>query len=266
MNSADSDSEMAIEVSEARPMGFGQLAGLSCSIGPGERLVLLGPDNELLARYMKMMAGMEPCGTGSVRLYGEDSARMGVSRRRELRCQVGYVQQAIPLLSVVNGRQNLILAARYHGVGDEAELEARASELLQLLPDAHQHDNLPAYMSERLHRLFVLARPLMLEPDLLFIENPLHGLDHADRAMVGEFLSWIHHRGKTGLVMSTDDVAFSLGFNGRILYCDGESSAMYDSPAELLRSKLPALETMLLQQKIMRPIDAKKLLTGHQYE
>ncbi len=259
MNSAHSNNDMAIEVSKARPMGSAQLAGLSCTIGRSERLVLLGPDNELLARYMKMMAGMEPCGTGLVGLYGEDSARMGVSRRRELRRQVGYVPQALPLLSVVNGRQNLMLAARYHGVGDDAELEVRASELLQALPDVHQHDNLPAYMSERLHRLLVLARPLMLEPDLLFIENPLHGLDHADRTMVREFLCWIHQRWQTGLVVSTDDVAFSLGFGARIMYCDGETNIMFDSPAQLLRSKLPALKLMLLQQNNIDSIDAPNI-------
>ena len=239
-----------IEAVNARPMGFSNLTGLDCSIRDDDRVMLLGPDNDMLSRYMKILAGVEPSASGTVLIDGQDTSSMDNAGRRRLRSRIGYVPQAVPLLSVISGRQNMMLAARYHALADEAVLVKRANALLNDLPEASQHDNLPAYMSERLRRLLALARPLMLEPQVLFIENPLHGLDHADRAIIEAYLLSLQRDRRMALVISSDDLGLALRFGGRLLFCDGDRSMMFASARDMERVDLVSLRSMQAQQNM----------------
>jgi ABC-type sulfate/molybdate transport systems ATPase subunit len=252
---------LLLDARDARPMGYAAMAGIDCQLSANQRLVLLGPDSALLARYMKMLAGVEPCASGRVVVGGVDSAGLNVATRRELRKRVGYVAQDTRLLSVISGRQNLMLAARYHALDNEKALARRAAGLLDGMPDPQQHDNLPAYMAPRLRCLLKLARALMLEPALLLVENPWYGLDHADRQVVADWLLHVQRERGFALVVSTDDLACSCRADSAVLVCDGQHVERFDDAAALAASASATVRDMFARHNLCVPMKDPKNLS-----
>lgn len=187
----------------ARP-GEGD-APLDLTIGAG-LTVLLANDEERLVRYLQMMAGVIPATQGEVTLLGA-SPSADEYGGRALRRRVGYVTPHAPLLSVLDGVRNVMLPALYHLAVSEQALLPQVQRLLEQMGGGYDHRVLPAFMPELQQRLLLLARALILEPGLLFIEQPLLGLDNRSRVRLRDYiLTAVAPRVRALVVASNDPV------------------------------------------------------------
>lgn len=194
----------------APPLDLQITAGMTC---------LLGNDQPLCIAYQRMLAGLAPAQRGSVALLGSP-LRKGGDGGHQLRRRVGYVTPQAPLLSVLDGVRNVMLPALYHGIAAEAEVAERARRLIEEMALAGDPRALPAFMPELQRRMLLIARALILEPELLFIEQPLAGLDSESRDRLCDYICGAVGRRVRGLVISSNDpllasVAGQLVFIGR---------------------------------------------------
>lgn len=190
--------------SDVRPGNGGLVSSLSLAFGPG-LVCLIGPEQERLTVYLRLLAGITPCATGELRLLGRPTTGPGARDWQLLRRRVGFVTPQAPLLSIMNGLRNIMLPALYHRMAPEREVEQRARTLIGEFGHDVNHDSLPAYMSELQHRLLLIARTLILEPRIVLLDRPFVGLDTAAQILLRDYIvGAVHQRTPLVLVAAND--------------------------------------------------------------
>src|SRR5688572_10311012 len=146
------------------------LAGVSLAIRPGEIFALLGPNGAGKTTLIGCVAGLIRATAGSARVLGHDV----VDDFRVTRRAVGLVPQEINLDPFLDVEESLRFQAGYFGVRLG---EARLTELLAALGlTEKRHANTRA-LSGGMKRRLLIAKALLHQPKVLFLDEPTAGVD-----------------------------------------------------------------------------------------
>ena len=222
--------EIVIQAESARPCFAGEqpLPTLNCLITPANQICMVGDHIPIMTCYLRMLAGVDkPC-AGEVTLLGQRSSVMDADQRRALRLQIAFVARGGPLLSVLSGINNVKLPAQYHELGSGEEIEQRTRELIAELEYLADHDVLPAYMTGLQRRHLAIARALMLQPQMLFVDDPFEGLDRYARGMISTYLDFLVQEKGLAVVTSNANLAFVKENADMIIYCGREGMLPFD--------------------------------------
>ena len=171
--------------------------GISLDIKRGECFGLLGPNGAGKTTTLRLLLGLiEPDG-GHVALLGKPVPQQA----REARIRVGVVPQMDNLDPDFTVEENLLVYGRYFGMTDAA-VRARMPELLEFANLAHKRDVKVPALSGGMKRRLTLARALVNDPEVIFLDEPTTGLDPQARHMIWQRLRELTARGKT-LVLTT---------------------------------------------------------------
>ena len=171
--------------------------GISLDIKRGECFGLLGPNGAGKTTTLRLLLGLiEPDG-GHVALLGKSVPQQA----REARIRVGVVPQMDNLDPDFTVEENLLVYGRYFGMTDAA-VRARMPELLEFANLAHKRDVKVPALSGGMKRRLTLARALVNDPEVIFLDEPTTGLDPQARHMIWQRLRELTARGKT-LVLTT---------------------------------------------------------------
>jgi lipooligosaccharide transport system ATP-binding protein len=191
---------MSTEVLSARSLRksyAGQMVvdGVDLSIGKGECFGLLGPNGAGKTTTLRLLLGLiEPDG-GSLELLGRTVPRQA----REARLRIGVVPQVDNLDPDFTVEENLLVYGRYFGMAD-AEIEARIPHLLDFASLAHKRDVRVPTLSGGMKRRLTLARALVNDPEVIFLDEPTTGLDPQARHLIWQRLRELTQQGKTLLL------------------------------------------------------------------
>lgn len=188
---------------------------------------LVGPDSVLLNRYLRTLAAIDRPGAGSLTLAPE----LGLLRPEALRMKLAYIPRNAPLLSVLNGLQNVTLPALYHQLCTREEAEAKAHQLLDALSFEGDLSRLPAYLPPLQRTQLAIARALILEPLAMLLDVPYHTLEPGQQERLSRFfLRW---GGQHSLVMATHKLSFVRQHADSIHFC-GENAGYHFASWEAL--------------------------------
>jgi ABC-2 type transport system ATP-binding protein len=201
--------------------------GLSFTVRRGELFGLLGPNGAGKTTTIGVLTTrVRPTG-GRALVDGVDVVRDPVQAKRRL----AVVPQRPNLDRSLSARQNLLFHAAYFGM-PAAERERRADELLAELGladrGADKVDRLSGGQSQRL----MIARALMHEPQVLFLDEPTTGLDPQARLFVWDRLRDLRARGVT-MVLTTHDMDEAAELADRVGIMDHGRLLALDTPAAL---------------------------------
>ncbi|MGM0593474.1 MAG: ATP-binding cassette domain-containing protein [Pseudomonadota bacterium] len=195
---------------------------------------LIGAHSEHLTAYLRTLGGIDPPLSGSLQLFGEPLEGMGQRQWQQLRPRLGFVTRTAPLLSVLNGLDNITLPALYHRHLTRPQARRRAEELLQELAFEADTNSLPAYLSPLQRTQLAIARAAILSPPVLFLEEPFHGLDASEYGGIEPFLRrWSEQQ---ALVVSTRNLRFVKRQGQQILFAAAEKILYFDNWAALTAS------------------------------
>lgn len=164
-----------VEVAGARPREDEDsplAAPVSLQLAPGEMALVDAPDRPLARALAELCAGLPALAEGRVCFLGHDWAALSRREAEELRGRIGLAPDDGGWLPHVSVAEGMLLAARHHGVADEAALRGRADALarhfgLDGVPEATPHE---------LSRLDLAragcARAFLQRPALLLLESP----------------------------------------------------------------------------------------------
>ena len=174
---------------------FCAVNNISLEIPKGICFGLLGPNGAGKTTMIQMIQASSPITNGKLEVLGMDT----ISDSREIRRKIGVIPQEDNLDPDFSVRYNLLVYARYFGMGlDEAK--EKAEELLkkvELIDKADQEiNNLSGGMKRRL----IVARGMMNEPELLILDEPTTGLDPQARHSVWDQIRIFKNEGKTVLL------------------------------------------------------------------
>jgi ABC-2 type transport system ATP-binding protein len=161
----------------------GAVNGISFEVRAGEIFGFLGPNGAGKTTTIQMLTTLLRPTSGSATIDGQDIA----TRRREVRRRIGLVFQESSLDEQLTGWENLRFHAQLYGIS-QAAFRQRASELLALVElEDRAHDRVEVYSGGMKRRLEV-ARGLLHEPKVLFLDEPTLGLDPQTRRHIWDYL------------------------------------------------------------------------------
>jgi ABC-2 type transport system ATP-binding protein len=169
------------------------LADVTFTIGPGVT-GLLGHNGAGKSTALKLCAGFTQPSTGTVRVLGTDLARTQDTYRR-----IGIAHDRDALWPFLTARALVALCARLRGVRDHEAAAARALAEVGLQDAA---DRVVRGFSHGMRQRVKLAQALAHDPELLLLDEPLNGLDPAQRRHIVELITRLGDEGRTVLVSS----------------------------------------------------------------
>ena len=201
---------------------------VSIALNKGECYGLLGPNGAGKTTTLRLMLGLiEPDG-GYLSLLG-----LAVPRHaREARLRVGVVPQVDNLDPDFTVAENLLVYGRYFGMKD-SEIEARIPALLEFANLTHKQDAKVPTLSGGMKRRLTLARALVNDPDIIFLDEPTTGLDPQARHLIWQRLRELTAQGKT-LLLTTHFMDEAERLCHRLAILDHGRMVAEDSPRELI--------------------------------
>jgi lipooligosaccharide transport system ATP-binding protein len=166
--------------------------GLSFSLQRGECYGLLGPNGAGKTTTLRLCLGLTAPDSGEITLAG----RSVPDEARAARLRVGVVPQADNLDPDFTVSENLLVFGRYFGI-DDGTILARIPRLLDFANLVGKKDARIAELSGGMRRRLTLARALVNDPDIIFMDEPTTGLDPQARHMIWERLKSLLAEGKT---------------------------------------------------------------------
>ncbi len=212
--------------------GKAAVAGVDFDLAPGECFGLLGPNGAGKTTTLRLALGLTLADSGSITLL--DCAVP--AQAREARVRAGVVPQLDNLDPDFTVRENLLVYGRYFDI-PHAELEKRIPDLLEYAGLASRGDASIRALSGGMKRRLTLARALINDPDLLFLDEPTTGLDPQARHVIWERLRQLTLRGKT-LLLTTHFMEEAERLCHRIAIMDNGRIISTGTPRELIAANI----------------------------
>lgn len=180
------------------------LAGVTLGIRRGEFVAVMGPSGSGKSTLLNVIAGLERPTAGTVRVEGEDLAKLdeqALARHRSKR--VGMVFQAFNLLPRYRVVDNVALPLAFAGV-PAADRIKRAREVLERLGMSARAEHRSNELSGGELQRAAVARALIADPAILLADEPTGNLDSANGAALIALFEELHAHGQTVLLVTHD--------------------------------------------------------------
>lgn len=171
---------------------------LDLSVARGSVYALLGPNGAGKSTTINMLTTLLQPDRGQIHVAGYDTQHDADAVRR---C-IGVTFQDLVLDRDLTGRESLDFYGRLYGL-DTPTRRTRTSQLLDLVELSNAADRLTGTYSGGMRRRLELARCLMMQPQVLFLDEPTQGLDPQHRAMIWEYLQRLQHTHGMTIVITT---------------------------------------------------------------
>jgi lipoprotein-releasing system ATP-binding protein len=182
------------------------LRGVNLAVQPGEIVALLGPSGSGKSTLLQAVGLLEGGFSGSIRLAGEEAAKLDDDGRTRLRRELlGFVYQFHHLLPEFNAVENVVLPQLVRGADRQAAHE-RARQLLGSLGLSERLDHRPSKLSGGEQQRVAVARALANKPPLVLADEPTGNLDeHTADTVFAEFLALVRGEGSAALVATHNE-------------------------------------------------------------
>ena len=179
------------------------LQDVSLEVEQGESIALVGVSGAGKSTLMTLLAGLDVPTTGEIELLGHNLTRLDDEQRAQLRSEsIGFVFQNFLLLPTLNALENVTLPCLIQNKAIDIE---RAKQLLAVVGLQGRETHLPSQLSGGEQQRVALARAFMINPKILFADEPTGNLDQQTAAMVIELLFELNRDNGTTLILVTHD-------------------------------------------------------------
>jgi ABC-type sugar transport system ATPase subunit len=202
------------------------------TVADGELLVLVGGSGSGKSTILRMLAGLEPVTSGSIRIDNRDVTALP-SRERD----VAMVFQDYALYPHMTVRENLSLGLRLRKVPRQ-EIERRVEWAGSILELAPLLDRKPKQLSGGQRQRVAMGRAMVREPLVFLFDEPLSNLDAGLRAQMRIEIGTLQRRLKTTTVYVTHDQVEAMTLGDRIVVLADGRIQQIGPPIELYRAPL----------------------------
>ena len=176
---------------------------VSLAVCAGEAVAIVGPSGSGKSTLLGMLAGLDDVSSGAVWLDGQALASADEDSRARLRAgRVGFVFQAFHLLPGLTALENVILPLE---LARSERAPARALAMLAALGLAERRHHYPRQLSGGEQQRVALARAFVVEPRILFADEPTGNLDQHNSEQIANAMFELRRDKRTTLVLVTHD-------------------------------------------------------------
>jgi len=210
---------------------FTAVDGISFSIDHGEIFALLGPNGAGKSTLIRMLTTLIPSTSGSAEICGHDV----VKEADAVRHLIGVIPQAMTSDLDLSVEENILIYAKLYGVSRERRRRLMG-ELLEAVELTKWKDKQVKNLSGGMRRRVEIARGLVHEPKIFFLDEPTTGLDPVSRVAVWEMLRQLKETRDLTVFLTTHYMDEADKLCDRIGIVDHGKLVALDSPMKLKAS------------------------------
>ncbi len=189
------------------------------TVEAGDSLAILGASGSGKSTLLGLLAGLDVPSSGTVYLDGTDIFAFDEDGRARLRGRLaGFVFQSFQLLPALTALENVMLPLELRGAPDARE---RATETLQRVGLTQRMTHLPKHLSGGEQQRVAIARAFVVQPKILFADEPTGNLDAATGNQIIELMLELNHAQGTTLVLVTHDEVLARRCNRQLQLAAG---------------------------------------------
>lgn len=188
------------------------------AVGRGEFVAIMGPSGSGKSTLLQLLGGLDHASSGQVLIDGVDLSRLDDHRLTLLRREkTGFVFQSLNLIPTLTALENIALPVNICGRSRRPEIRERIDQIVHLMGIERSLKQLPHQLSGGQQQRVAIARALVMEPSLLFADEPTGSLDYTTGMEILELL-WnsCTTLGQTIVLVSHD--AKAAAFADRVLF------------------------------------------------
>ncbi len=201
---------------------------ISFSVENGEIFGFLGPNGAGKSTTMMILTTLLKPTSGQALVSGFDVK----THPKQVRQNIGYVQQESTVDEYLSGRENLLLQARLNHIPKDL-IDERIDEVLDLIELSDKQNNAVVTYSGGMRKRLDIAGGLLHRPKVLFLDEPTVGLDIQTRRKIWEYIKKIHIEFEMTIFLSTHYMEEADKLCDRIGIIDGGKIQIIDSPQNM---------------------------------
>lgn len=236
------------------------LKGISVSVYQGEIMVIMGGSGSGKSTLLRHLLGLNTPTSGKVKLLGQDITQLNDQAMYELRKEMGVAFQGGALFGSMTVGENVMLPLREHTKLDENTMQIMTRLKLEVVNLAAFEDLMPAELSGGMIKRAALARAVVMDPKLLFFDEPSAGLDPVAAVELDELILQLRSALNMTMVVVTHELDSAFKIADRITVLDQGDILMTGTVDEVRGSDNKRIQSLLNRMPRDDAIDADEYL------
>lgn len=196
------------------------LKGINMEVQAGEIMVIMGGSGSGKTTLLRHMLGLEQPSGGSICMFGQDIRQLSATAFDELREHIGVAFQSGALFSSMTVGENIMLPLIEHSELDRHTMEIMVRLKLEVVGLAGCENLMPSELSGGMLKRAALARAIIMDPKLLFCDEPSAGLDPVVSAALDELILKLKRAFGMSIVVVTHELSSAFAIADRITVLD----------------------------------------------
>lgn len=221
------------------------LNGVSLTIQRGEILVIMGGSGSGKSTLLRHLLGLENKTSGSIRILGKEFSNASAMEQHKLRTKMGVAFQGGALFSSMTVGENITLPLREHTDLDDTTMDIMGRLKLEVVSLAGFEKLMPSELSGGMIKRAALARAIIMDPELLFCDEPSAGLDPVVSSALDELILRLRDAMGMTIVVVTHELDSAFKIADRICVLDRGDILMVGTVDEVRNSSSERIQNLL---------------------
>ena len=236
------------------------LDGVSMDVYAGEIMVIIGGSGSGKSTLLRHVVALEQGTSGTVKILGRDPAALDAKEALDLRKKIGVAFQGGALFSSMTVGENMMLPLYEHTVLDRTTMEIMVRLKLEVVGLAGFEDLMPAELSGGMVKRAAFARAIIMDPKILFCDEPSAGLDPVIAAALDDLLLRMREAMGMTIVVVTHELESAFSIADRITVLDQGRILLTGTTEELRETKIERIQNLLQRRTEEEIVDPEEYL------
>lgn len=236
------------------------LNGVDFSVNAGEIRVIMGGSGSGKSTLLRHMLGLNRPVSGTVKLFGIDLAKASDREKLDVHKRIGVSFQSGALLTSMTVGDNVALPLREHTTLDEQTIRIMSRIKLEVVNLGGFQDLMPSQLSGGMIKRAALARAIVMDPRLLFFDEPSAGLDPVVSAELDELILRLRDALRMTIVVVTHELESAFKIADTITVLDQGDVLMTGTTAAVRAADNERIQDLLNRRPREIQVDADEYL------
>jgi phospholipid/cholesterol/gamma-HCH transport system ATP-binding protein len=243
------------------------LKGINLDIPTGKIMVIMGQSGAGKTTLLRCMLGLKEAAGGSINMLGTNIVGAPMRAINKVRKQMGVAFQGGALFSSMSVAENIQLPLREHTNLDEQTIQIMTRIKLDMVNMLEAEHLMPAELSGGMTKRTALARAIIMDPKLLFFDEPSSGLDPSTAAELDELIIMLKNSMRMTIVVVTHELESVFKIADHIAIIGDGRVLESGTPQQIRVSTNPEIQDLLNRKPRETVVDADehlRRLTGQE--
>lgn len=232
------------------------LKGVNLDIPTGKIMVIMGQSGAGKSTLLRCILGLKKPTGGSIHMLGTDIASASTKEIYEVRKQMGVAFQGGALISSMSVAENIQLPLREHTRLDENTIRIMTRIKLDMVNMLAAENLMPSELSGGMTKRAALARAIIMDPKLLFFDEPSSGLDPSTAAELDELILLLKSSMRMTIIVVTHELDSTFKIADHIAIVGQGNVLETGTPEQIKASQNPEIQDLLNRKPRETIVDA----------